>query len=73
MFLKMKKETDSAPASVMRTTSVGNGFVKEDVLAFIDELNIQIFTLQEENAELRKKLIASAQRIAELEAEKLQK
>lgn len=42
--------------NVLRTTKIGGGFVKEDVLAYVDELNSQIYALQEERDELAKKL-----------------
>ena len=67
MFLKMRKE-DEGQKTVMRTTPVGNGFVKEDVLKFIDELNTKLFSLEEENSDLRKELKSAKERIAELEA-----
>ncbi len=41
--------------NVLRTTKIGGGFVKEDVLAYVDELNSQIYQLQEECDELKKK------------------
>lgn len=41
--------------TVLRTTKIGNGFVKEDVLAYVDELNSQIYALQEENNNLKKR------------------
>ena len=41
--------------NVLRTTKIGGGFVKEDVLAYVDELNSQIYALQEERDELRKR------------------
>ena len=44
--------------NVLRTTKIGGGFVKEDVLAYVDELNSQIYTLQEERDELAKKIAA---------------
>ena len=67
MFLKMRKENDGQQA-VMRTTSVGNGFVKEDVLKYVDDLNAKMLFLEEENNDLRKELKAAKDRIAELEA-----
>ena len=33
--------------NILRTTKIGGGFVKEDVLAYVDELNSQIYALQE--------------------------
>lgn len=39
----------------LRTTKIGGGFVKEDVLSYVDELNSQIFALQEERDEWKKK------------------
>lgn len=39
----------------LRTTKIGGGFVKEDVLAYIDELNSKIYALEEERDELKKK------------------
>ncbi|HBI85676.1 MAG TPA: hypothetical protein DDX71_05240 [Ruminococcus sp.] len=41
--------------NVLRTTKIGGGFVKEDVLAYVDELNSQIYALQEERDELKKR------------------
>ncbi len=40
----------------LRTTKIGNGFVKEDVLVYIDELNSQVYALQEERDELKRKV-----------------
>ncbi len=40
--------------SVLRTARMG-GFVKEDVLKYIDELNSKIYALEEERDELKKK------------------
>lgn len=34
--------------TVLRTTKIGGGFVKEDVLQYLDELNSKILSLQEE-------------------------
>lgn len=59
--------------NVLRTTKIGGGFVKEDVLAYVDELNSQIYALQEERDELKKKAQSgggvSEQQQAEFEAE----
>ena len=41
--------------NVLRTTKIGGGFVKEDVLAYVDELNSQIYALQEQVDEMKKK------------------
>ncbi len=40
--------------TVLRTTKIGGGFVKEDVLTYLDELNSKILSLQEENEKLKK-------------------
>ena len=32
---------------ILRTTKIGNGFVKEDVLTYLDELNSKIEGLEE--------------------------
>ncbi len=40
---------------VLRTARMG-GFVKEDVLAYVDELNSKIYALEEEKSALQKKL-----------------
>lgn len=42
--------------TVLRTTKIGNGFIKEDVLAYVDELNSKIYTLEEECNDLKEKL-----------------
>ena len=59
--------------NVLRTTKIGGGFVKEDVLAYVDELNTQIYNLQEERDDLAKKLASgtgsSESRNEELQAE----
>ena len=59
--------------NVLRTTKIGGGFVKEDVLAYVDELNSQIYQLQEERDELKAKLESgggmSEAQSAEYEAE----
>ena len=39
--------------TVLRTTKIGGGFVKEDVLTYLDELNSKIDTLQNELKEAR--------------------
>ncbi|MBE6847961.1 MAG: hypothetical protein E7503_07530 [Ruminococcus sp.] len=44
--------------TVLRTTKIGNGFIKEDVLAYVDELNSKIYALEEECNDLREKLNA---------------
>ena len=48
---------------VLRTTRFGNGFVKEDVLAFIDELNIRIYQLEQECEQLKQENAALKQRL----------
>lgn len=40
--------------TVLRTTKIGGGFVKEDVLTYLDELNSKILSLQEDNEKLKK-------------------
>ncbi|MBO5103631.1 MAG: hypothetical protein J6B74_01015, partial [Ruminococcus sp.] len=40
--------------TVLRTTKIGGGFVKEDVLTYLDELNSKILSLQEENETIKK-------------------
>ena len=59
--------------NVLRTTKIGGGFVKEDVLAYVDELNSQIYALQEQNDELKKRAEAGGglneQKEAEYESE----
>ncbi len=59
--------------TVLRTTKIGNGFIKEDVLAYVDELNSKIYSLEEECNDLRDKLNsgggASDDTIKEYEAE----
>lgn len=42
--------------TVLRTTKIGNGFIKEDVLAYVDELNSKIYALEEECNDLKQKL-----------------
>lgn len=42
--------------TVLRTTKIGNGFIKEDVLAYVDELNSKIYALEEECNDLKEKL-----------------
>ena len=42
--------------TVLRTTKIGNGFIKEDVLAYVDELNSKIYALEEERNELKEKI-----------------
>lgn len=42
--------------TVLRTTKIGNGFIKEDVLAYVDELNSKIYALEEECSDLKEKL-----------------
>lgn len=59
--------------NILRTTKIGGGFVKEDVLAYVDELNSQILALQDECNDLKKNKqgnggISEAQQ-AEYEAE----
>lgn len=44
--------------TVLRTTKIGNGFIKEDVLAYVDELNSRIYALEEECNDLKEKLNA---------------
>ena len=34
--------------TVLRTTKIGGGFVKEDVMQYLDELNSKIVTLEDE-------------------------
>jgi len=41
---------------VLRTTKIGNGFVKEDVMQYLDELNSIIYALESENQMLKKQL-----------------
>lgn len=55
--------------NVLRTTKIGGGFVKEDVLAYVDELNSQIYALQEERDELKKKAQSGGGATDELKAE----
>ncbi|MBP0987493.1 MAG: hypothetical protein J6S92_04365 [Oscillospiraceae bacterium] len=55
--------------NVLRTTKIGGGFVKEDVLAYVDELNSQIYALQEERDELKKKAQSGGSADAEMKAE----
>ena len=43
--------------TVLRTAKFG-GFVKEDVLAYVDALNAKIYSLEEEVAELKQQLKA---------------
>lgn len=40
--------------TVLRTTKIGGGFVKEDVMQYLDELNSKINMLQDENEKLQK-------------------
>ena len=54
--------------NVLRTTKIGGGFVKEDVLAYVDELNSQIYALQEERDELKKKAQSGGGATDELKA-----
>ena len=42
-----------AEPSVLRSTKIGNGFVKEDVLAYLDELNSKIEGLEKELKEAK--------------------
>ena len=65
MFLK-KNDTEGAPIP-FRSTHRGDGFVKEDVLAFIDQLNLKIYDLQVERDRLQKKLEAAEKRLHDLE------
>ncbi|MBR4200141.1 MAG: hypothetical protein IKQ91_02545 [Oscillospiraceae bacterium] len=69
MFLKMREKSEKQP-TVMRTTAVGNGFVKEDVMKYIDELNVRLLSMEEQNQDLRKELEAARNRIRELENNK---
>ena len=46
-------ECNMAEPSVLRSTKIGNGFVKEDVLAYLDELNSKIEGLEKELKEAR--------------------
>ena len=55
--------------NVLRTTKIGGGFVKEDVLAYVDELNSQIYALQEERDELKKTAQSGGSADAEMKAE----
>lgn len=59
--------------TVLRTTKIGNGFIKEDVLAYVDELNSKIYALEEECNDLRSKLAsgggASDDTVKQYEAE----
>lgn len=41
-------ECTSMEPTVLRTTKIGNGFVKEDVLTYLDELNSKIESLEED-------------------------
>lgn len=43
-----------ADTTVLRTTKIGNGFVKEDVMQYLDELNTKIDDLVKENEKLKK-------------------
>lgn len=43
-----------ADTTVLRTTKIGNGFVKEDVMQYLDELNSKLSNLAEENENLKK-------------------
>ena len=38
-----------ADTTVLRTTKIGNGFVKEEVMQYLDELNTKIGDLVQEN------------------------
>ena len=55
--------------NVLRNTKIGGGFVKEDVLAYVDELNSQIYALQEERDELKKKAQSGGSANDEMKAE----
>lgn len=66
MIGTMCAEKVSQP-SVMRTTAGGSGFVKQDVLKLIDELNVKMLALEDENNDLRRSLKAACRRIYELE------
>ena len=46
-------ECNMAEPSVLRSTKIGNGFVKEDVLAYLDELNSKIEGLEKELKEAK--------------------
>ncbi|MBE6855353.1 MAG: hypothetical protein E7501_06875 [Ruminococcus sp.] len=52
--------------TVLRTAKVG-GFVKEDVLTYVDELNSKIYGLEEELKEVREKASAPAQDSAQIQ------
>ena len=52
--------------TVLRTAKVG-GFVKEDVLTYVDELNSKIYGLGEELKEVREKASAPAQDSAQIQ------
>ena len=43
-----------AGTTVFRTTKIGNGFIKEDVMQYLDELNSKISNLEAENERLKK-------------------
>lgn len=43
-----------ADTTVLRTTKIGNGFVKEDVMQYLDELNSRMGDLVAENEQLKK-------------------
>jgi len=58
-----------AEPNVLRTTKIGGGFVKEDVLNYVDELNSKNYQLQEELDKLKKQLENGGGLSAEKEAE----
>ena len=62
-----------AEPNVLRTTKIGGGFVKEDVLNYVDELNSKNYLLQEEVDKLKKQMESggglSDAKEAEFEAE----
>ena len=62
-----------AEPNVLRTTKIGGGFVKEDVLNYVDELNSKNYLLQEELDKLKKQVESggglSDAKEAEFEAE----
>ena len=62
-----------AEPNVLRTTKIGGGFVKDDVLNYVDELNSKNYLLQEELDKLKKQVESggglSDAKEAEFEAE----
>ena len=73
IFFAEDWSVNMAEPNVLRTTKIGGGFVKEDVLNYVDELNSKNYLLQEELDKLKKQMESgggiSEAKEAEFEAE----